>query len=125
MSAPSGRGGGIAGTMNHGTIEFCVNNGTIQDDVDNVFASNSARYNIKRMGGLVGGSGANTYLVNSTNNGNVFSQNGCRTGGFIGHNGGYVQDCTNNGIILSDFLEVVQPDMVPDGPAASAVAMSL
>jgi len=106
LSAPSGRGGGIAGTMNHGTIEFCVNNGTIQDDVDNVFASNSARYNIKRMGGLVGGSGANTYLVNSTNNGNVFSQNGCRTGGFIGHNGGYVQDCTNNGIILSDFLEV-------------------
>lgn len=105
ISAPSGRGGGIAGTMAHGKIEYCVNEGTIQDDIDDVFAAHSSRYNIKRIGGILGGSGANTYVNNSTNNGNVFSQNGCRTGGFVGHNGGYVQSCTNNGIILSDYRE--------------------
>lgn len=106
LSAPSGRGGGIAGSLSHGRIEYCVNEGTIQDDVNNVFASHSTRYNIKRMGGILGGSGANSYVINCTNNGNVFSQNGCRTGGFVGHNGGYVQNCTNNGIILSDYIEV-------------------
>jgi exopolysaccharide biosynthesis protein len=106
LSAPSGRSGGIAGTMNHGKIEYCVNDGTIQDDINNIFASHPSRYNIKRMGGIVGGSNSNTYVNHCTNNGSLFSQNGCRTGGFVGHNGGYVQSCTNNGIILSDYIEV-------------------
>lgn len=106
ISAPSGRGGGIAGTLANGTIQFCINDGTVQDDINNVFASNSSRYNVKRMGGILGGSSSDTYVKNCTNNGNVFSQNGCRTGGMVGHNGGYVQSCTNNGVILSDFITV-------------------
>lgn len=104
VSAPSGRGGGIVGTMAKGSIEYCINEGTVQDDINNIFAAIDKRYNIKRMGGILGGSAADTYVKNCINNGNVFSQNGCRTGGFVGHNGAYVQSCTNNGIILSDVV---------------------
>lgn len=45
ISAPSGRGGGIVGTLQEGTIENSTNEGLIQDDVNDVFASNSKRYN--------------------------------------------------------------------------------
>ncbi|MCS2304774.1 hypothetical protein NXX23_25830 [Bacteroides ovatus] len=55
ISAPSGRGGGIVGTLQEGTIENSTNEGLIQDDVNDVFASNSKRYNVKRIGGLAGG----------------------------------------------------------------------
>ncbi len=54
ISAPSGRGGGIVGTLQEGTIENSTNEGLIQDDVNDVFASNSKRYNVKRIGGLAG-----------------------------------------------------------------------
>lgn len=104
ISAPSGRGGGIVGTLAAGVVDNCTNNGFVQDDVNGVFATTDKRYNIKRMGGIVGGSATST-VSNCTNNGNVFSQDGCRTGGFVGHNGGTVTGCTNKGIILSDFLQ--------------------
>lgn len=70
--------------------------------MNDVFASNSKRYNVKRIGGLAGGINTDKYLKNCINNGNVYSQNGSRAGGFVGHNAGFVQSCTNNGIILSD-----------------------
>ena len=57
---------------------------------------------MKRIGGLAGGINTDKYLKNCINNGNVYSQNGSRAGGFVGHNAGFVQSCTNNGIILSD-----------------------
>ncbi|MDE7443681.1 MAG: hypothetical protein K2M65_05935, partial [Muribaculaceae bacterium] len=56
LSAPSGRGGGIVGTLAGGTVDNCTNNGFIQDDVNGIFASQAKRYNVKRMGGIVGGS---------------------------------------------------------------------
>lgn len=102
VSAPSGRGGGIVGTLQEGTMENCINEGLIQDDINDVFASNAKRYNVKRMGGIAGGINTNKHIKNCINNGNVFSQNGSRTGGLVGHNAGYVESCTNNGIILSD-----------------------
>lgn len=99
LSAPSGRGGGIVAVATAGTLTSCVNNGLIQDDVELIFAPN---YNYKRMGGLVGGTSADVTLTACTNNGNVFSMLGCRTGGFVGHNSGKIIGCTNTGIILSD-----------------------
>ena len=70
--------------------------------MNGVFVSTSKRYNVKRIGGLAGGINTDKYLKNCINNGNVYSQNGSRAGGFVGHNAGFVQSCTNNGIILSD-----------------------
>ena len=61
ISAPSGRGGGIVGTLQEGTIENSTNEGLIQDDVNDVFASNSKRYNVKRIGGLAGGINTDKY----------------------------------------------------------------
>lgn len=102
VSAPTGRGGGIAGTLQEGTIENCVNEGLIQDDVNDVLSGTDKRYNVKRIGGLAGGINTDKYMKNCINNGNVYSQNGSRAGGFVGHNAGYIQECTNNGTILSD-----------------------
>ncbi len=102
ISAPSGRTGGIVGTLQEGCIENCINEGLIQDDINGVFAGVAKRYNVKRIGGLAGGINTDRHIKNCINNGNVYSQNGSRTGGFVGHNAGYVQSCTNNGIILSD-----------------------
>ena len=62
ISAPSGRGGGIAGTLQEGIIENSTNEGVIQDDVNGVFASTSKRYNVKRIGGLAGGINTDKYL---------------------------------------------------------------
>lgn len=67
ISAPSGRGGGIVGTLQEGTIENSTNEGLIQDDVNDVFASNSKRYNVKRIGGLAGGINTDKYLKNCIN----------------------------------------------------------
>lgn len=102
VSSPSGRGGGLVGTLQEGTMENCVNEGLIQDDVNGVFAGTSKRYNVKRIGGVAGGLNTDKIIKNCVNNGDVFSQNGSRAGGFVGHNAGFVQSCTNNGIILSD-----------------------
>lgn len=106
ISAPSGRGGGIVGSLQTGYIKNCKNTGMVQDDVDGHFSDLPSRYNIKRMGGIAGGTNSDTYVTDCENQGAVFSQNGSRTGGFVGHNGGYVQRCINSGIILADLTEV-------------------
>lgn len=98
----TGRSGGIVGSLNGGKVVQSMNDGKLIDDWENKFQNRADRYNIKRMGGIVGGSGANTLVQTCTNMGSVFSVNGSRVGGFVGHNGGYVDDCTNGGIILSD-----------------------
>ncbi len=100
ISAPAGRGGGIAGVVNGGTLTSCVNKGLVQDDVNGVHGGPNPAY--KRMGGLAGGAAASGKLVNCINEGNVFSQLGCRTGGFVGHNEGTITACKNKGVILSD-----------------------
>ncbi len=100
LSAPTGRSGGICAVLAAGTLTSCINRGLIQDDVNGFFGANSSP---KRMGGLAGGLGADGKLLSCTNEGNVFSQLGCRTGGFVGHNEGTVKGCRNTGIILSDY----------------------
>lgn len=103
LSAPSGRGGGIAGVATAGMLFKCVNNGVVQDDVNGVFGGPNPGY--KRMGGLVGATTANVTLSECVNAGNVFSQLGCRSGGFVGHNEGTILQCENKGVILSDHTK--------------------
>ena len=54
----------------------------------------------KRMGGLAGGASADAAFTSCVNNGDVFSQLGCRTGGFVGHNEAKITKCENKGVIL-------------------------
>ena len=54
------------------------------------------------MGGLAGGASADAAFTSCVNNGDVFSQLGCRTGGFVGHNEAKITKCENKGVILSD-----------------------
>lgn len=103
VSAPSGRGGGLVAVAASGNITSCVNNGLIQDDVNGVFGGANPDY--KRMGGLVGGTSAGVKLLACVNNGNVYSQLGCRTGGFVGHNEGLIEMCENKGVVLSDHTK--------------------
>ena len=103
LNAPSGRGGGITGVLNGGSMTRCTNNGTVQDDIDGIFGANP---NYKRMGGLSGAAAAGTTIESCLNAGNVFSQLGCRTGGFVGHNEATITACENQGIILSDHTTV-------------------
>lgn len=100
LSAPTGRGGGILGVAVSGTVSACTNNGTVQDDVENFFG---AEPGYKRLGGIAGGTGTAALITGCTNNGSLFSQLGCRTGGFVGHNEGTVTRCENRGIVLSDY----------------------
>lgn len=99
LSAPSGRGGGIVAVATSGQITACVNNGKVQDDVNGIFGVNPG---YKRMGGLAGGASADAAFTSCVNNGDVFSQLGCRTGGFVGHNEAKITKCENKGVILSD-----------------------
>ena len=65
-------------------------------------------YGLKRMGGIVGGTVTNVagiLVENCENHGNVFSQMGCRTGGFIGHCQASIVGCVNKGIILGGKKE--------------------
>ena len=113
VSAPTGRGGGIIGTIGGATQETAVtvlsnsdNYGLIQDDIVGQFGGSKDMYNLKRMGGLVGGTVTNTTGIRieyCTNYGNVFSQIGCRTGGFVGHNQASVVGCVNKGTILANI----------------------
>ena len=85
VNAPSGRGGGLAGTFEKGTIANSTNAGLVEDDAVGQYAGQKDKYGIKRMGGLVGGStSAECIIENCTNSGNVISHLGCRTGGFVG-----------------------------------------
>ena len=112
VSAPTGRGGGIVGTIGGGTaatakttVTACYNYGTVQDDAVGQYKGKdvSETYDLKRMGGIVGGTVTNVtgiLVENCENHGNVFSQMGCRTGGFIGHCQASIVGCVNKGIIL-------------------------
>ena len=112
VSAPTGRGGGLVGTIGGATSETAVtivgnstNYGLIQDDAVGQYGGSKDQYNLKRMGGLVGGTVTNTKGIRieyCTNNGNVFSQLGCRAGGFVGHNQASIIGCVNTGIILGN-----------------------
>lgn len=111
VSAPTGRGGGLVGTVGGATagtakttISLCENHGFIQDDAVGQYGGATGKHNLKRMGGFVGGTVDNkTGIVidGCTNYGNVFSQLGCRTGGFVGHLNGVVKNCVNQGVILA------------------------
>lgn len=113
VSAPTGRGGGIIGTIGGATTETAVtilsnsdNYGLIQDDIVGMYGGSKEMYNLKRMGGLVGGTVTNTVGIRieyCTNYGNVFSQIGCRAGGFVGHSQSSIIGCVNKGIILSNI----------------------
>ena len=117
VSAPTGRGGGIIGTIGGGTaatskttVTACFNYGTIQDDAVGQYAGKpvSETYDLKRMGGIVGGTITNVtgiLVENCEHHGNVFSQMGCRTGGFIGHCQVSIVGCVNKGIILGGKKE--------------------
>ena len=112
VSAPTGRGGGIVATIGGGTSEVavtvvsnCTNYGLIQDDAVGQYGGAKDKANLKRMGGLVGGTVTNQKGIRieyCTNSGNVFSQLGCRTGGFVGHNQATITGCVNKGIILAN-----------------------
>lgn len=112
VSAPTGRGGGLVGTIGGATAETAVtivsnstNYGLVQDDIVGQYGGAKDKYDLKRMGGLVGGTVTNTKGIRieyCTNNGNVFSQLGCRTGGFVGHNQASIIGCVNKGIILGN-----------------------
>lgn len=103
VNAPSGRGGGLAGTFEKGTLANSVNNGLIEDDAAGQYAGQKDKYGIKRMGGLVGGSTTTGCIIeNCTNAGNVITHLGCRTGGFSGHNAGTIRNCKNTGAIIGN-----------------------
>ncbi len=113
VSAPTGRGGGLIGTMGGKTSEAenttvlsnSDNRGLIQDDAIGQYEGAKNLYDYKRMGGLVGGTVDNKKglrIEYCTNYGNVFSQLGCRTGGFVGHNNAKITGCVNKGIILGN-----------------------
>lgn len=104
VCCPSGRTGGLVGTMETATVTSCINNGLIEDDAAGQYDGVSGKYNIKRMGGLAGASTKSTSVLQScTNAGNVITHLSCRTGGFVGHNsGGKIYDCTNTGAVIGD-----------------------
>lgn len=103
VNAPSGRGGGLAGTFEKGTIANSLNNGLVEDDAAGQYAGQTNQYGIKRMGGLVGGSTTTGCVIENCNNlGNVITHLGCRTGGFSGHNLGTIRNCKNTGAIIGN-----------------------
>jgi hypothetical protein len=111
VSSPNGRGGGLVASIGGATaatakttIANCENHGFIQDDVVGQYGGATGKHNNKRMGGLVVGTVDNKtgiVIEGCTNYGNVFSQIGCRTGGFVGHLNGLVKNCVNKGVILA------------------------
>src|SRR5690606_24514411 len=80
ISSPSGRTGGLVATLMQGNIKNSENRGTIEDDKVGQYAGKepSQTYNLKRMGGLVGGTddltGKPQFTVEyCTNYGNVIT----------------------------------------------------
>ena len=105
ISAPTGRGGGIAGTVELGTISNSDNYGTVEDDKVGQYSGQPLEltYNVKRQGGIAGATTNAAVLVEyCTNYGDVYSHIACRTGGFVGHNTGAIVGCVNKGNILAD-----------------------
>lgn len=111
ISSPSGRTGGLVATLMMGNILNSDNRGTIEDDKVGQYAGKEASqtYNLKRMGGLVGGtddlSKKPEWTVSyCTNYGNVITYISARTGGFIGHSNIQIIGCINKGAILGDIF---------------------
>lgn len=106
VSCPTGRGGGLAGTVEATcSILNSDNYGTVEDDKVGQYAGQPAEstYNLKRQGGLAGALSANSVVMEyCTNYGDVYSHLSCRTGGFVGHNTGAITGCVNKGNILAD-----------------------
>lgn len=111
ISSPSGRTGGLVATLMQGNIKNSENRGTIEDDKVGQYAGKepSQTYNLKRMGGLVGGTdnltGKPQFTVEyCTNYGNVITHLSARTGGFIGHSNIQIIGCVNRGAIIGDVF---------------------
>lgn len=102
IAAPAGRGGGVTGTLEKGSMDNCVNNGLVEDDIVGQYTGNPEAYRLKRMGGLSGSTGTSASITLSTNNGNVISRLGCRTGGLVSHSTGMVTNCVNKGCVIAD-----------------------
>lgn len=125
ISCPTGRTGGIVGTLLCGAVRNCDNYGLIEDDL---FDQPALNYNHKRMGGIVGGTAdlnkeenfESSIVESCTNYGNVFAHHGCRTGGFIGHSKVRVVGCENRGVILSDATDGQGPGWACGYSAASS-----
>ena len=109
VSCPTGRTGGLVGTLINGNVKNSDNRGLIEDDLAGKFvgAAQQNAYNYKRMGGLIGGTDdlkttLTATVENCTNYGNVYTHIGCRTGGLIGHSNIQIIGCANDGAILGD-----------------------
>ena len=107
IAAPTGRGGGIVGTMEEAKMLSCTNNGLVEDDPTGTLSADATAYKNKRMGGLAGGSMKDNISIieKCINNGTVISHTGCRAGGFVGHNNGMVQESQSNGVVIGKFIE--------------------
>lgn len=123
LTGPNGRSGGIIASINgtgvnKTTISKCVNSGLIEDN----YLDFDGYTNAKRMGGILGGSEAQSVSVEScTNSGNIFSHTGCRCGGFVGHfKAGAIAGCANTGIILSKITPQAEDHSGGDGPGWAA-----
>jgi hypothetical protein len=111
ISSPSGRTGGLVATLMQGNIYNSDNRGTIEDDRVGQHADKemAQTYNLKRMGGLVGGTddltGRPQFTIEyCTNYGNVITYLSARTGGFVGHSNIQIIGCVNRGAILGDVF---------------------
>lgn len=94
-AAPQGAAIGAFAGYAEGKITSCTNKAAI------AFAGSDAA-NISVCLGGIAGYVQNATLTQCVNNGDVFSQLGCRTGGFVGHNEAKITKCENKGVILSD-----------------------
>lgn len=113
ISCPSGREGGIVGTIFMGNILCCDNRGVVEDDLVGQHASVEPAISVtyKRIGGIFGGSDdlkakpENT-VEECTNYGVVMSHMCARTGGIAGHSNIAIIGCANKGAVLADlFIE--------------------
>ena len=104
VCAQSGRGGGLAGTFEKGSLIACENAGLVEDDRFGNYTGFDGAYAYKRMGGLVGGTKAAVTIENCVNTGDVITYLGCRTGGFVGHNEGVISKCENRGNIIGESI---------------------
>lgn len=117
LSSPSGRTGGMVGSLSKGNLYRCDNYGTIEDDLvgQHKDLPKEVTFAYKRMGGMIGGTadlrGLPAFSVTEcTNYGNVLSHLGCRAGGMVGHCQMQLIGCRNAGVILSDFhIEAGKP----------------
>ncbi|MCC8019893.1 MAG: hypothetical protein LIO85_09005 [Rikenellaceae bacterium] len=108
VSAPTGRGGGLIGTLQAGRLSNSDNRGLVRDDIVGQFSGmrEELTYNNKRMGGLVGGANNNTTVIEyCTNYSDVISSLACRTGGFVGHNEAQIIGCVNRGAVIANLYE--------------------